>query len=150
MRSHRSSRQVLTRQFCPCALAVLLSGVASPISAQSPRPIWATVARIKNAVVEIDRDRVHRLSPRFADAWTRVTYSVSDTLDDGQRYQSVVQHAVFDCTDRRYLVAQLVAFAGDGRIVKVLGSNATDAWVPVPPNSVADAERKGACDSQLG
>lgn len=134
------------------ALAAALI-LAAPLRAQAPPrepPIWTVLAKSHEAVVEIDRHRIRRLSNTLADAWTRVTYATPDTTDDGQFYQQFVQHAIYDCARRRYLAAQLIIFDRTGRIIKVVSRSRgdwTDAdWRPAPNESVADAQLRGACD----
>lgn len=150
---HRLAGQVLrrrTRQFSPCAFVALALWASPRIGAQAPTPIWSAVSRTSEAVVEIDRARIHRVTSTIADAWTRVTYAQPDTLPEGDVYTSFIQHALYDCQHRRYRPAQMVVFDRTGRIIKVMERNPSPDWVQVPPGTVADAQAKGACGVQLG
>lgn len=129
-------------------LTILLTSAAFSARAQSsvtPTAIWTSLFHDRVVVIEIDRARVHRITPTVAEAWTRVTYATPDTASDGQLYTQFVQHAVYDCQASRYRVGQLVLFDRDGRILKVMSESTTPVWRPTPPGSVADTERRGAC-----
>jgi hypothetical protein len=108
-----------------------------------PHPIWTVIYRDPSVVLEIDRAHIGHHRASTADAWTRITYTKPDTLDDGTISIGQIQHAVYDCVHHRYIVGQMVVFDASGRIVKV--SSTRSEWSSEPEGSIAFEQGEVAC-----
>ena len=77
--------------------------------------------------------------------WYVVSYAKKQHGDGGSDYQSAKVREEFDCKQRRrqqiYWIAYKAAMAGGG----IAGSDAPQAWEPVPAGSIAEKRMNFIC-----
>jgi len=109
---------------------------------------WVSVGTIVGGTTYVDRSSI-RVSENIRRAWIKLVYTSHmkrGSGDDSNKWRIYdLSREAFDCAQELVRTEALFVYYEDGTNYSAPPENAPPAWLPVPPDTIADIEMKLVC-----